>query len=167
MIVRSLLFAFVLLFGAAAHAQQVPAELISYPQLILYNGTVLTIDDNFSVATALSIRDGKILAVGSDNQILRLAGPQTRRMDLRGKTVMPGIVDTHVHPNRYAMVEYGKELPPEYQVLLRGSGRITRWESKSQVLADIRELVQKTDPAVPWLVMSARLGGFIEHPVFS
>ena len=105
----SLWVGFLLFVLPAAAAQPVPAELIRYPQTVFFNGPVLTLHTdqcNFTVAQALAIRDGKILAVGANDQVLRLAGPQTRRIDLKGKTVMPGIIDTHVHPNRYAISNY-------------------------------------------------------------
>lgn len=78
--------------------------------LILYNGKVLTADARFSVAEAIAIREGKILAVGPTVEILRHAGAQTRRLDLRGKTVIPGLVDTHTHLFEYALENWRDEL---------------------------------------------------------
>ncbi|HWP84699.1 MAG TPA: amidohydrolase family protein [Terriglobia bacterium] len=72
----------------------VPPELISYPDTILHNGKILTVDASFSIAQAVAIRDGKFLAVGSDQDVLRLKGPQTKLFDLRGRTVVPGFVQT-------------------------------------------------------------------------
>jgi N-acyl-D-aspartate/D-glutamate deacylase len=70
-------------------AQSVPPELIRYPDLVLYNGNVLTADKNFTVAEAVAVRDGKILAVGSNKEIEQLAGPSTQSIDLRGRSVTP------------------------------------------------------------------------------
>ncbi len=67
------------------------------PELILYHGTILTVDAQDSIVEALAIRDGKIVAVGSDRDILRLAGAATRRMDLHGQTATPGLIDSHAH----------------------------------------------------------------------
>lgn len=78
--------------------------------LILYNGKVLTADARFSIAEAMAIRDGKILAVGRTTEILRHARAQTRRVDLRGKTVIPGLVDTHTHLFEYALENWHDEL---------------------------------------------------------
>ena len=51
-----------------------------------------------TITQAMAIRDGKIFALGSNDEMLSLAGPGTRVMDVQGKTVVPGFVDTHVHP---------------------------------------------------------------------
>jgi predicted amidohydrolase YtcJ len=68
---------------------------------ILYNGKVLTADASFSLAEAVAIRDGKILAVGGNAEILRHATAETRRVDLKGKTIIPGLIDTHAHLFEY------------------------------------------------------------------
>jgi predicted amidohydrolase YtcJ len=65
--------------------------------LVLFNGTVLTVDGRDSVARALAVRKGKIVAVGTDAQILSLAGARTRRIDLNGRTATPGLIDSHAH----------------------------------------------------------------------
>lgn len=78
--------------SASAGAQNVPAELISYPQTIFTNGKFLTADDKFTVAQAVAVRDGKFIAVGSNDQALALKGPETKVIDLGGKTVIPGMV---------------------------------------------------------------------------
>ncbi len=69
----------------------------SAAQLILIHGKILTVDPQDSVAQALAIRDGRIVAVCSDQDILRLAGPGTRRLDLHGRTATPGLIDSHAH----------------------------------------------------------------------
>jgi len=108
---------FIVLFSFAntGLAQQLPAEVLRYAERVFYNGSVLTVDTgrgNFTIAQALATRDGKILAVGSSNEILRLAGPKTQRIDLNGKAIMPGIIDTHVHPRREYLRGYGERQHP-------------------------------------------------------
>lgn len=73
-----------------SHAQA-PADTV------LINGVVLTIDRNDSVAQAVAISGGKITAVGTTAQIKAMAGPDTQVIDLRGRAVTPGLIDTHVH----------------------------------------------------------------------
>ena len=77
-----------------ALAQSVPAELISYPQTILHNGRILTVNESFSTAEAVAIRDGQFISVGTNADVMRLRGPETKVIDLRGRTVTPGFVQT-------------------------------------------------------------------------
>jgi len=65
--------------------------------LLLSNGKVITVDDRFSIAQAIAIKDDRIVAVGSNSDVVPLAGPTTRRIDLRGHAVIPGLIDNHMH----------------------------------------------------------------------
>jgi len=67
------------------------------PDLILVNGTILTVDPSDSIAEAIAIRGDKISAVGDRSFIESLAGPNTRRVNLDGRTVTPGLLDAHAH----------------------------------------------------------------------
>ena len=69
---------------------------------ILTNGKIITVDDRFSVAQAVAIRGDRFVAVGTNQDITRLAGPSTRRIDLGGKAVIPGLIDAHAHLMRAA-----------------------------------------------------------------
>jgi hypothetical protein len=64
---------------------------------VFVNGHVITLDARGTQVEALAVRDGRILATGSDRQLRRFAGPETRVVDLRGRTVLPGFVDGHAH----------------------------------------------------------------------
>lgn len=64
---------------------------------ILYNGKILTVDEEFSTAAAIAISGGRILAVGATDEIRALAGPDTEQTDLDGRTVIPGFIDNHIH----------------------------------------------------------------------
>lgn len=66
-------------------------------ELILHNGNIITIDDRQPKAQAVAIVRGRFLAVGSDDDVLNLATARTRRIDLEGKTVVPGFIDAHTH----------------------------------------------------------------------
>ena len=66
--------------------------------LVLCGGRVATMDQGRSVASALAVRGDRIVAVGRDVDVLALAGPRTRLIELRGRTVTPGFGDAHVHP---------------------------------------------------------------------
>jgi len=69
-----------------------PHLLIKYADLILFNGMVLTVDQNFSSTEAIAVRDGRVLAVGNSSDMLALAGPETIRVDLKGRTATPGFI---------------------------------------------------------------------------
>jgi len=96
----------VMLFALSALSQDrltVPAKLVSYPTMIIYNGKIMTMDDESTtlrvgtVVQAMAVRGKEIFAIGSDAEILELAGPNTERIDLKGRTVIPGIIDSHTH----------------------------------------------------------------------
>jgi predicted amidohydrolase YtcJ len=67
---------------------------------ILVNGKILTVDAQFSTREAIAIRDGKITAVGSNSDVRKQAGSHTRVIDLQGRTVIPGLIDSHIHAIR-------------------------------------------------------------------
>lgn len=81
--------------------------------LILYNGKIVTVDTNFSIRQAVAIQDGRITAVGDNQAILKAErGPSTRVIDLRGRTVLPGLIDSHLHPLEAGLSEFREPLPP-------------------------------------------------------
>jgi len=73
----------------------VPAQQSA--DLILHNGAIYTVDKNNSTVQAVAIKDGKFVAVGSNAEAMKLRGPSTRVIDLRGRFVVPGFNDNHVH----------------------------------------------------------------------
>jgi predicted amidohydrolase YtcJ len=73
--------------------------------LIIRDAHIVTVDPKFSIAQAAAVKDGRFVAVGSDAEVMKTAGPKTRVIDLRGKTVLPGFNDTHVH------LTAGEDLP--------------------------------------------------------
>src|SRR5688572_7504769 len=81
------------------------------PDLILHNGKIAAVDDAFSIHRAIAVRDGRILQLGSDKEILQLRGPETEVINLRGKLVLPGLIDSHSHPADAAMTEFDHPLP--------------------------------------------------------
>lgn len=83
--------AFVALASCAGGDGRPPADLV------LYNGRVLTLDPARPEARATAVQGDTILAVGTDDEVLALAGPRTRRIDLAGRLVLPGLVDSHGH----------------------------------------------------------------------
>ncbi|MCS6863753.1 MAG: amidohydrolase [Gemmataceae bacterium] len=90
---------------APVAAQNHPADLI------VHNGRVLTVDAKFSTTEAVAIREGTIVAVGTNTEVLKLKGEKTRVIDAQGHTVMPGLFDSHTHPVGAATSEVGAPLP--------------------------------------------------------
>jgi predicted amidohydrolase YtcJ len=126
------------------------------PDLILTNGKIVTVDERFSIAQAVAVGDfvtaapmldgherGRIIAVGTNKEIEALAGPRTRRIDLQGKTVIPGLIDNHMHLLR-AGTTWQREV---------------RWDgipSRQQALELLRERVAASTPG-EWIY---NLGGW-------
>ena len=73
------------------------------PDTILINGKIITLDSRSMVAMGLAVTDGRITATGSTDDVRTLAGPSTRVIDLRGRTVIPGLIDSHLHAIRAAL----------------------------------------------------------------
>jgi predicted amidohydrolase YtcJ len=83
--------------GAFALANVLPLDRTE-PELILYNGNILTIDQRRPRAQAVAIADGRFFAVGSNEKVRALAASRTKQLNLDGKTVVPGFIDAHTHP---------------------------------------------------------------------
>ena len=90
----------------ATLAPAVPAQNVPLPaDLVLLDGRILTVDDAFRTAAALAVREGRFVAVGSNEEVRRHIGPATRVIEGRGRTVVPGFIDTHVHALDVASAE--------------------------------------------------------------
>jgi len=81
------------------------------PALILYNGKILTQDPALPQASAIAIRGNRILAVGTDQDILALANRNTRQIDLDGRLALPGFTDAHFHYYKWAIGRQELPLP--------------------------------------------------------
>jgi predicted amidohydrolase YtcJ len=74
-----------------------PTQSSGTADLVFSNGKIVTVDERFTIAQAVAVKDDRIVAVGSSQEIARLAGPTTRTIDLRGRTAIPGLIDNHLH----------------------------------------------------------------------
>ena len=92
-----------LAFASVAYSQA--------PDTVYYNAQIITVSDRQPTAEALAIRGDRFLAVGTNSDILKLVGPATRKIDLGGKCVIPGIVESHVHPISAALSEIDGPVP--------------------------------------------------------
>ena len=83
----------------------------SQSTLLLFNGKIVTVDAKFSVAPAMVVRADRVAAVGPMADMTRLAGPRAQRIDLKGKTVLPGLMDSHVHAGGASLYEFDHTVP--------------------------------------------------------
>src|SRR5208283_6177781 len=116
------------------------------PELILHRGLFTTLERANSTATAVAITDGKFSAVGHDHDVMKLAGPSTKMIDLKGKRVLPGLIDNHLHIIRGGL-NFNMEL---------------RWDgvrSLADAMAMLKRHVAITPPP-QWVRV---VGGFTAH----
>jgi predicted amidohydrolase YtcJ len=115
-------FLLVLLAIGVARAQStltVPSELVQFPDLIVHNAKIVTMDDKTPngppgrIVEAMAIRGDTIQFLGTNVQILRVAGPQTRKIDLKSRTVVPGLIDTHTHLHDGFVSDWARNNPEE------------------------------------------------------
>jgi predicted amidohydrolase YtcJ len=116
------------------------------PDAILSNGKIITVDDRFTIAQAVAIRADRIIAVGSNIDLARMAGPNTRHIDLKGRTVIPGLIDNHMHLLR-AATTWQREL------------RFDGIESRKQAVEVLRARVKSAGPQ-QWVYT---IGGWTHH----
>lgn len=82
-----------------------------FPTLIVHGGRIVTVDAGFTIVSAMAVRGDRVVAIGSDQEVTKLAGPQTQRLDLEGRTVLPGLIDSHVHAAAAAVYEHDHPVP--------------------------------------------------------
>jgi hypothetical protein len=116
------------------------------PDVILHNGRFTTLDRSNPTASAVAIKDGKFSAVGTDAEIMPLAGPNTRLIELKGRRALPGLIDNHLHIIRGGL-NFNMEL---------------RWDgvrSLADAMSMLKRQVANTPPP-QWVRV---VGGFTEH----
>src|SRR6516225_10551121 len=119
---------------------------MSAPDIILHRGLFATLDRGNPAASAVAIRDGRFLAVGGDKEVMKLAGPSTKIVDLKGRRVLPGLIDNHLHIIRGGL-NFNMEL---------------RWDgvrSLADAMAMLKRQVAVTPPP-QWVRV---VGGFTAH----
>lgn len=109
------------------------------PDLILHHAKVITVDKDFSIHAALAVSDGRIVAVGTNEDILKLQGVHTQLVDAGGQTIIPGLIDSHVHPSGAAMTDFDHQVP--------------QMDSIADVLGYIRARVKELGPG-KWVNVS-------------
>ncbi len=79
--------------------------------LILHHGKVVTVDRSFSIRQALAVKGDRLVKVGTDQEIMEMRGPATVLVDLQGKMLLPGLIDSHAHPTDACMTEFDHRVP--------------------------------------------------------
>jgi predicted amidohydrolase YtcJ len=102
------------------------------PQMILYNGNIITVDGRNPRAQAVAVADGRFTAVGTNAEVLPLATARTTKVNLEGKTVLPGFIDAHSHPAISGLLHL-REVDADLR-------------SIAEIQAAIRERAAKTPP---------------------
>ncbi|HET7085412.1 MAG TPA: amidohydrolase [Rhizomicrobium sp.] len=116
------------------------------PDLILHRGLFTTLDPGNPTANAVAIKDGAFVAVGREEEVMPLAGPQTKKLDLKGRRVLPGLIDNHLHIIRGGL-NFNMEL---------------RWDGVSS-LADALAMLKKQVAITPPPQWVRVVGGFTEY----
>jgi predicted amidohydrolase YtcJ len=118
----------------------------SSPELVLYNGKITTLDRQRPEAEAVAMRDGRFVAVGSEREVMASTGPNAKRLDLKGRRAIPGLIDSHMHIIRGGL-NYNMEL---------------RWDGVRSLADAMRMLKEQVDrtPAPQWVRV---VGGFTVH----
>ncbi|HRE52343.1 MAG TPA: amidohydrolase [Flavitalea sp.] len=132
-------YAWIVIAGLAFAAGCAPGK--ERADTILMNGKIITVDKDFSIAEAVAIRNGRFIAVGKNDEILAFAGDSTNTIDLKGRTVVPGLIEGHAHPLSASQSEYPDPIPH---------------------ITNIKELMD-------WIAQQARTrkkGEWIVHPKF-
>lgn len=135
-----------LISSAQAEGQRSPGDSTMYADTVIHNAQITTLDRSNPAATAVAIKDGKFLAVGSDREVLALVGDKTKVVDLKGRRLLPGLIDNHTHVVRGGL-NFNMEL---------------RWDGVRS-LADAMNMLKRqvaVTPAPQWVRV---VGGFTEH----
>lgn len=114
---------------------------------VIYNGKIATVDENMTFAQAMAMAGDTIVALGSDEDVLRLAGPEARKLDLRGRTVIPGLVDPHRHLDSVRAEDFaeiqGIRVPPS----------LNREKVKRETYEAVAERAKQVKPG-EWVIVT-------------
>jgi predicted amidohydrolase YtcJ len=138
------------------------ASRLGYPQMVVYNAKIVTMDDGSfeskvgTIHQAMAIRDGRILATGANAEMRALAGPQTRTLDLKGRTVLPGLILTHEHPTDWVFQHpqaITHVLPNDDLLVHRWMPPLSAQEQFDAFTAALKQAVTAAKPG-QWILIS-------------
>src|SRR6266511_3208716 len=137
-----------LTFAACSGSHEVDFErslaVLAPADLVLRNGKIITVDRDFSIKQAVAIRDGRFVAVGNDHDVRILTARRTRVIDLGGRTVIPGLIDSHIHATE-AGLNWDAEL---------------HWERTRSLGAGLKQIAEAAKTKTPgsWIIVG---GGWV------
>ena len=141
-----LLFTTVLLISCGGHEIDFSRSLATrgFADFIFNNGKVVTVDKDFSIQQSVAIKDGAIVGVGSNSAMRTWRGPKTREIDLGGRTVIPGLIDSHIHATVAGLTWDGE----------------IHWEQVHSLADGLNQIAAavKQKPAGSWIVVA---GGWV------
>ena len=156
-----------LFFPCLGLSQQIPPLVadMGYADLILVNGKVVTMDDRSTTANspgnifeAMAVKGKKVMALGGTEGVRTLAGPKTKTIDLEGKTLVPGFIETHAHPYGTAMTRYGPQVgltTPDVQLSVETQASAE--ETVKVIRATIANAIQRQNiPEGEWITVSVQ-----------
>jgi len=168
---KKILIAWLLSFGAllslggAARAQS-QADLVrkldllrAYPDLVVVNGKIHTMDANSTEVQAMAIRNSRILALGTNDDIRFLAGPKTQVIDAKGRVVLPALVDSHTHPNLWGVQHWlgakGKDIAKEFNMPELASELVRATDNATAIRAVEKVATERARQLGPgkWIVL--------------
>lgn len=135
MIVGAIILSLVFAGGAGALTRDAQPEMPA-PDWILFNGKIATVDASNSFVQAVAIRDGKILAVGRNGLVQSLWRPGTQIIDLKGRTVIPGLIDAHLHGLRNGYHCFSQTV--RLDLITSRAEALAAYQAKAAQLADDR-----------------------------
>lgn len=135
--------------------------------LIFVNGRIVTVNERSEIAQAFAVRGDRIIAVGNDIDVRKLAGPSTILRDLEGRMVLPGLIDSHVHAPDAAVYEWDHEIPEMRtveEVLEYVRSRAAALEEGKWIIVSQVFVTRLSDPRFPTRYELDRVAP--KHPVF-
>ena len=130
---KGIMYLILTVFMVFSIAQYVDAQATE-ADLIIINGKVITVDKDFSIKQAIAVKNGWIVAVGTNADIQKFAGKKTQVMDLKGKAILPGINESHGHTTAFASVR------PPFAIDARSPTVKSMADIKAAIAAKAKEL---------------------------
>ena len=106
------------------------AEVAFFPELIIWNGKIASMNQNMTFYQAMAVRGSRVWRLGTDAEIRRLAGPQTEMVDMKGRTVIPGIIDAHTHPHLWGLWHRGGSIDKQLERIFVHADNVEQLRSR-------------------------------------